>query len=69
MSIVDEANFAANAAAAFTADPSRVTYAEAMLAPGSMLALRHNEHVLIVKLDPEHEPTLWNLIRKEAARV
>ena len=69
MSIVDEAQFAANAAAAFTADPARVTYAEATLAPGSLLALRHTDHVLIVKLDAEHEPTLWNLIPKERAHV
>jgi hypothetical protein len=68
----DEMAFAERAAASFAENPTHWTFAGGDPEPGQLLALRWglgNDCVLVVKLDAEHEPTLYaQLIRAAQAR-
>jgi hypothetical protein len=67
--ILDEREFAARAAQAFALDPRRMAFTDGTVEPGMYLALRHKGNVLIVKLDAEHQPTVYDLIIKEKKHV
>lgn len=55
--------FAEKAAAAFASEPKMYSYTDGDIAPGCLIALRwglHQRAVAVLKLDPEHLPTIYS---------
>lgn len=59
INIANERAFAIRAHGVFDANPCQHVHAETLMRPGALLALRWYDKVMVVRLDENHQPTIY----------